>query len=171
MYSRVYFSLSSFGDFREVANSAKIKPSRKIPYIQHHHETSHRLPMSWGCALMIGVKSPKVKVSVHWFLKYVLAHSLLLYLYTYSNETYHTDPSLSPGYVLLILGSKCQRAWSKCSDNRKGFLLHNCSIFTPIIMKPHMKTPHELKMCPIDVMFKRSKAKVIMQGLRLTSLT
>ena len=32
-YRRVYFSLSIFCDFREVANSAKIKPTRKIPEI------------------------------------------------------------------------------------------------------------------------------------------
>ena len=34
-YSRVYFSLSIFGDFRVVANSAKIKPTRKIHGIQY----------------------------------------------------------------------------------------------------------------------------------------
>ena len=26
---------------------------------------------------------------------------------------------------------------------------HNCSPFTPIIMKLHMQTPHESRMCPI----------------------
>ena len=35
MYGRVYFSLSIFGDFREVANSSKIKPTRKIPDIRY----------------------------------------------------------------------------------------------------------------------------------------
>ena len=32
-YSRVYFSLSIFGNFSEVANLAKIKPTQKIPDI------------------------------------------------------------------------------------------------------------------------------------------
>ena len=43
----------------------------------------------------------------------------------------------------------------------KMFLLHNCFIFTPIIMKLHTQTPHELKMCPIDVRFQRSRSKYI----------
>ena len=31
-----------------------------------------------------------------------------------------------------------------------GFPAHNCFPFTPIIMKLHMQTPHEARMCPID---------------------
>ena len=31
-----------------------------------------------------------------------------------------------------------------------GFPAHNCFPFTPIIMKLHMQTPHESRMCPID---------------------
>ena len=34
MYSSLFFTVSIFGDFIEVANSAKIKPTQKIPDIQ-----------------------------------------------------------------------------------------------------------------------------------------
>ena len=46
-----------------------------------------------------------------------------------------------------------------------GFPAHNCFPFTPIIMKLHMQTPHELRMCPIDFEVKRSKVKVTMHKL------
>ena len=46
-----------------------------------------------------------------------------------------------------------------------GFPAHNCFPFTPIIMKLHMQTPHESRMCPIDVEVKRSKVKVTMHKL------
>ena len=44
-----------------------------------------------------------------------------------------------------------------------GFPAHNCFPFTPIIMKLHMQTPHEARMCPIDFEVKRSKVKVTME--------
>ena len=34
-YSRVYFCCVYFGEYREIANSAKIKPTRKIPDIRY----------------------------------------------------------------------------------------------------------------------------------------
>ena len=37
--------------------------------------------------------------------------------------------------------------------------------FTPIIMKLHMQTPYEARMCPIDFEVKRSKVKVTMHKL------
>ena len=46
-----------------------------------------------------------------------------------------------------------------------GFPAHNCFPFTPIIMKLHMQTPHESRMCPIDFEVKRSKVKVTMHKL------
>ena len=45
------------------------------------------------------------------------------------------------------------------------FPAHNCFPFTPIIMKLHMQTPHEARMCPIDFEVKRSKIKVTMPKL------
>ena len=45
-----------------------------------------------------------------------------------------------------------------------GFPAHNCFPFTPIIMKLHMQTPHEARMCPIDFEVKRSKVKVTMHN-------
>ena len=46
-----------------------------------------------------------------------------------------------------------------------GFPAHNCFPITPIIMKLHMQTPHESRMCPIDFEIKRSKVKVTMHKL------
>ena len=46
-----------------------------------------------------------------------------------------------------------------------GFPAHYCFPFTPIIMKLHMQTPHEARMCPIDFEVKRSKVKVTMHKL------
>ena len=46
-----------------------------------------------------------------------------------------------------------------------GFPAHNCFPFTPIIMKLHMQTPHESRMCPVDFEVKRSKVKVTMHKL------
>ena len=46
-----------------------------------------------------------------------------------------------------------------------GFPAHNCFPFTPIIMKLHMQTPHEARMCPIDFEVKRTKVKVTMHKL------
>ena len=42
-----------------------------------------------------------------------------------------------------------------------GFLAHNCFPFTPIIMKLHMQTPHESRMCPIDFEVQRSRSQCI----------
>ena len=45
-YSRVYFSLCLvFGYFREVAHSAKIKPTRKIPDIRYQRPRPDRLSL------------------------------------------------------------------------------------------------------------------------------
>ena len=46
-----------------------------------------------------------------------------------------------------------------------GFPAHNCFPFTHIIMKLHMQTPHEARMCTIDFEVKRSKVKVTMDKL------
>ena len=43
-----------------------------------------------------------------------------------------------------------------------GFFLHSCFILTTKLLKLHTQTPHELRMCPIDVRFKRSKVNVKM---------
>ena len=45
------------------------------------------------------------------------------------------------------------------------FPAHNCFPFRPIIMKLHMQTTHESRMCPIDFEVKRSKVKVTMHKL------
>ena len=40
-----------------------------------------------------------------------------------------------------------------------GFPAHNCFPFTPIIMKLHMQTPHEARMCPIDFEVKGQRSR------------
>ena len=42
-----------------------------------------------------------------------------------------------------------------------GFPAHNCFPFTPIIMKLHVQTPHESRMCPIDFEVQRSRSQCI----------
>ena len=42
-----------------------------------------------------------------------------------------------------------------------GFPAHNCFPFTPIIIKLHIQTPHESRMCPIDFEVKRSRSQCI----------
>ena len=58
---------------------------------------------------------------------------------------HHVRPSVRP--------SVCPAAF--------GFPAHNCFPFTPIIMKLHMQTPHESRMCPIDLEVKRSRSQCI----------
>ena len=60
---------------------------------------------------------------------------------------HHVRPSVRPSVVLF------------------GFPAHNYFPFTPIIMKLHMQTPHEARMCPIYFEVKRSKVKVTMHKL------
>ena len=69
------------------------------------------------------------------------------------------------GCALYILRLKGQRSRSQCINYWKWFPAHNCFPFTPIIMKLHMQTPHEARMCPIDFKVKRSKVKVTMHKL------
>ena len=72
---------------------------------------------------------------------------------------------MSQVWTLWTLGSKGQRSRSQCKDYWKWFLAHNYFPFTPIFMKLHMQSPHELSMDPMDFGVKRSKVKVTMQGL------
>ena len=66
-------------------------------------------------------------------------------------------PSARLSVRLSVRPSVCPAAF--------GFPAHNCFPFTPIIMKLHMQTPHEARMCPIDFEVKRSKVKVTMHKL------
>ena len=66
-------------------------------------------------------------------------------------------PSVHPSVCPSVRPSVCPAAF--------GFPAHNCFPFTPIIMKLHMQTPHEARMCPIDFEVKRSKVKVTMHKL------
>ena len=67
--------------------------------------------------------------------------------------------------ALSILRTKGQRSRSQCINYWKWFPAHNCFPFTPIIMKLHMQTHHEARMCPIYFEVKRSKVKVTMHKL------
>ena len=114
-----------------------------------------RLPMSWGCVLLIlGSKRSKVKVTMHWLLKMVCC-IIALPLHLSSWNFTHRLP-MSWGCVGV------KRSRSQCIDYWKWYMSHNCFSFTPVIMKLHMQTPHELRICPIDFGVKRSKVKVPM---------
>ena len=65
-----------------------------------------------------------------------------------------------------ILESPCPSVRPSVCPAAFGFPAHNCFPFTPIIMKLHMQTPHESRMCPIDFEVKRSKVKVTMHKLQ-----
>ena len=55
---------------------------------------------------------------------------------------HHVRPSVRPSVCPAVRPSVCPAAF--------GFQAHNCFPFTPIIMKLHMQTPHESRICPID---------------------
>ena len=75
--------------------------------------------------------------------------------YTPRNEVrgvywnHHVCPSVCPS----VRPSVCPAAF--------GFPAHNRFPFTPIIMKLHMQTPHEARMCPIDFEVQRSRSQCI----------
>ena len=54
---------------------------------------------------------------------------------------------LNQGCALLISGSKGQRSRSQCINYWKLFPAHNYFLFKPIIMKLHVQTTHESRMC------------------------
>ena len=67
----------------------------------------------------------------------------------YTGITMSVCPSVHPS----VCPSVCPAAF--------GFPAHNCFPFTPIIMKLHMQTPHESRMCPIDFEVQRSRSQCI----------
>ena len=66
---------------------------------------------------------------------------------------------LSQGWALSASGSKGQRSRSQCIDYWKWLMSHNCFPFTPIIMELNTKTPHESRMCPMDVESKCQRSR------------
>ena len=125
---------------------------------------THRLPMSWGYALLIlgskGQRSRSQCIDYRNSLCRII--SFLLHLSSW-NFT-HRLP-MSRGCALFIFGSKGQRSRSQCIDYRKRFMSHNFFPFTPIIMKLHTQTPHESRICPTYFGVQRSKVKVTMHWL------
>ena len=123
--------------------------------------------MSQGCALYIlrskGQRSRSQCIN-YWI--WFLAHnSFPLYTYHLSSWNFTCRLPMRQGCALYILRSKGQRSRSQCINYWKWFPAHNCFPFTPIIMKLHMQTPYEARMCPIDFEVKRSKVKVTMHKL------
>ena len=66
---------------------------------------------------------------------------------------------MSRVWTLWTLGSKDQRSRSNCKDYRKRILAHNCFPFTPILMKLHMQSPHELSMDPYGLWGQKVKGQ------------
>ena len=94
----------------------------------------------------------------------LLAHvhvgTCMLCNYTPRNEVrgvywnHHVRPSVRPSVCLSVPLSVRPSV-----RPHLGFPAHNCFPFTPIIMKLHMQTPHESRMCPIDFEVKRSRSQ------------
>ena len=75
----------------------------------------------------------------------------------YSVNNYYPRNEVRGG----ILESPCPSVRpSVCLSSAFGFPAHNYFLFTPIIMKLHMQTPHESRMCPVDFEVKRSKVSL-----------
>ena len=72
---------------------------------------------------------------------------------------------MSQGFTLVILGSNGQRSRLQYNDYWKWLMLHNSFPFTTTVMKLKTKTPHRLRMCPIDFGVIRSMVKVTMHWL------
>ena len=136
-----------------------------LPLYTYLHETSHAV-YPWVKYGPYGLWGQKVKgqghnarITENGFLR-ITASPLHLSLWNFTCSL-----PMSQVWALWTLGSKGQRSRSQCKDYWKWFLAHNCFPFTPIFMKLHMQSPHELSMDPMDFKVKRSKVKVTMQGL------
>ena len=70
-------------------------------------------------------------------------------------------PATKLGGYTGITMSVCPSVCPSVGPSAFGFLVHNCFPFTPIIMKLHMQTPHEARMCPIDFEVQRSRSQCI----------
>ena len=78
-------------------------------------------------------------------------------VFTFTPTSVNLHPPTSPTSQECALRSK--RSGSQGSDYWKWFMMYKCIPFTPIIVIHHEQTSHELSMCHIDVMIKRSKVK------------
>ena len=139
--------------------------AKLLPLYTYPHETSHAVSPWVECGLY-GLKGQKVKgqghnarITENGFLR-ITASPLHL-----SSWNFTCSLPMSGVWTLWTLGSKGQRSRSQCKDYQKRILVHNCFPFTPILMKLHMQSPHELSMEPMDFGVKRSKVKVTVQGL------
>ena len=124
-----------------------------------HSQTAHESGM---CSIDFGVKGSKVKVTMHWLLKMVLSHNY--FPCTLHYEILHKNSPLVEDvpYWFQVKRSKVKVTMHWLP---KIVLVHNINRFpfTPsITMKFHIQvqTPHKLRMCPIDVLVKRSKVKM-----------
>ena len=108
------------------------------------------------------INRPKVNVTMHWLLKFNFNTWSLLCLYIYRHKTTYKAFKWSKEVLFLISGSERQRSGSKCIDYWKRLFGQNCFASTPIFMKLHTETSHELMLHPIDFRVRRSKVYVTM---------
>ena len=106
-----------------------------------HNETTQK-DSSWVEDTPHLFLGSKVKITMYWFLKMLLSH--YWFTFTHSHGISHAYPYESR-ICPIDLASKSQWSRSQCSDYWKWFMLHNCFIFTTIIIKRHTQTPHELR--------------------------
>ena len=83
---------------------------------------------------------------------------------------HHVRPSV-PSVRPSVRPSVCPSVRPSVCPAAIGFPAHDCFPFAPIMMKLHMQTPHESRMCPIDFEVKRSNPRKIqiMQTLSLNN--
>ena len=111
--------------------------------------------MSWERALLISAwKGQRSRSQCIDYWKWFMSHNC--FPFTPFIMKLHTKLRLpmSQGCTLLILGLKGQRSRSQCFDNWKWLMSHNSFPFTHIIMWGNTKTPHESRICPMDIKVK-----------------
>ena len=105
-----------------------------------HMQTPHEARM---CPIDFEVQRSRSQCINYW--KWFPAHNCFP-LNTYHLWNFTCRLPMSQGCALKILRSKGQRSRSQCINYWKWFPAHNYFLSTPI-MKLHMQTPHESRMC------------------------
>ena len=122
-----------------------------------HTQTLHELRK---CSIDFGVQRSR---SVHWFLKMIYNYNLYCKIplpFQLSAWNFTSRILTSWGCAQLILRSKGQ-GHNAFIGNWRWLILHNSFVFSPIIMKLHIKTPYGLRMCPMDFEVKTSRSRCI----------
>ena len=99
------------------------------------------------CPTDLGVKRSKVKVAMHRVVKIILVHDCFPFTSIIIKLQVYRLP-MSRGCASMISGQKVK---GQCIDYFKLSPVYYCFPISPIIMKLHPQTPHESRVCPIDI--------------------